>query len=98
MNRHRIAVIVFLIGASVVNFFAAQQAHERIGYQAAPKPTSDPTNPFMPDRIDSCVLATYNSNRRNHAAINDGAWMCEAIVLSVCGVAWFLIPKSVQKA
>lgn len=94
MSRHRIAILIFLIGASVANFFSAKQAHEHVVYRAAPRPTADPTNPYMPDRIDPYEQQAYNISHRNHESMNDGAWMREALVITVSGVAWFLIPKA----
>jgi hypothetical protein len=108
MHPYRIAVLVFLIGASLANFLAVRESLDRMGPGPGPPPT--PTSSAAPRAtgpfdllangdIMAERLADYKAAlaARNEALspIYDRAWMREAIVVTIAGVAWFLVrPRS----
>jgi hypothetical protein len=104
MHPFRIAILAFVVGASVANYFAAKAYSDRIrepfAFSAStagpvdllsPGPSpNDEATPFrwMPLAADPQTLKLL-------AVENDKAWMREAIIVTIAGVAWFLVrPKA----
>jgi hypothetical protein len=103
----RIAILIFFVGASVVNALLAKSAYDRIG-EPTPAPSASPTpNSFFPSAargltwgtpatpdpwaVDVYGAASIAYQRRQ---ATDKALVAEAVLVTIAGVAWFLIPKT----
>jgi hypothetical protein len=100
MSEIRIAVLVLLVGASVANFLAAKEQHDRIGYVPAPTARPGPTDPYgvSPPIVitpEPSAVEVYKDTLREHALTDDDAWLREAIIVTIAGIAWFAIGKKV---
>jgi hypothetical protein len=106
MHPFRIAILIFLVGASLANFFAVRERLDRMGPGPGPLPTPTSTAvPAQTNPVDLLMggsmadrLADYKAAlaERNEALspIYDRAWMCEAVIVTIAGIAWFLVrPK-----
>ena len=92
MHPFRTAILMFLIGASVANYFAMKKYSDRI--EATIPSSVDPLNPFggseTPGKPNLQARLEFSQNA-------DEAWMREAIIFTIAGVAWFLVrPKPVS--
>lgn len=68
MHPFRIAILIFLLGATVANFFEYARAIATI-------------SPYNTEMFTSHA----------HAEVLDSALMREAIIITIAGVAWFLV-------
>jgi hypothetical protein len=93
----RIAILVFIVGASAANFFAWKTQHDRWTYSAvatmeipSPLPTESTNPAFNPNFLirDPNRAAEIIKLR---ALAEDEAYFREAIILTIGGVAWFLV-------
>jgi hypothetical protein len=111
VHPFRIAVLIFLVGASVANYFATKAYSDRIREPsdfsvstAAPVDnpllsTSNPllstSNPLAPTpdpwSVTTPVPGPDPNVSRLQSVTNDKAWMREAIIVTIAGVAWFLV-------
>lgn len=101
VHPFRMAILIFFIGASVANYFAMKQYDDRFAptMQQTPIPQTrvNPNDPFgsplpvIPDpwAVPSPTADPYTL--RLVAGANDKAWMREAIIFTIAGVAWFLV-------
>lgn len=88
MHPFRIAILIFLVGASVANYFAAREYRDRIAASTAGGASGfDWTKYGGTDR----PVTPDPEIARLRAADNDRAWMREAIIVTIAGVAWFLL-------
>jgi hypothetical protein len=92
MSGIRIAILIFLIGASAANFFAAKTEHDRIGYMVPAQSAAPGTIEWFIEQRRANDEAYRASNER-HQVINDSAWMREAIIVTIAGAAWFAMSK-----
>lgn len=86
MHRFRIAILIFLIGASVANYFAMKKYSDRIA-ATIPGENADPLHPFdsqTPGRPSLQARLEFSQN-------TDEAWMREAIIVTIAGIAWLLV-------
>jgi hypothetical protein len=96
----RIAILVFVLGASVFNLLAALGAHADIGPAVAPVPLNlaaldTPAPAATPDYTDY----SYQRQLRLHRDTNTRAGEYEITILTVAGVAWYLVSaKEKEKA
>ena len=93
MNRYHIAVLIFLVGASAANFFTAKQQDDRIGSWAAVSTPQDATAAAWGAPPSPAERAYRASVAREERVIKDAAWMREAMILTICGAALFLVPR-----
>lgn len=122
MHPFRIAILIFVVGASVANYFAAREYRDRIGAPtplaattAAPtyspeywnkfwgkvadahraRPNEQPSpfewTPVTPDPWAVPSPGGDPYTLRLVAASNDKAWLREAIIVTIAGMAWFLV-------
>jgi hypothetical protein len=103
VHPFRIAILIFFLGASVANYFAAREHRDRI---VASTPLAAST--AAPTDSSGIDWEKYRGTAQAHpneqptpeiasllAEANDNAWMREAIIVTIAGVAWFLVrPKS----
>jgi hypothetical protein len=101
VHPFRIAILLFLVGASVANYFAMKQYDDRFAarVQQTPIPQTrvNPNDPFgspipvIPDpwAVPSPSVDPYTAPLES--AARDKAWMREAIIVTIAGVAWFLV-------
>lgn len=110
MHPFRIAILVFFVGASVANVLAAKEALDRIGpitVAASPLPTNPllappPSPSVAPGQIDFSQLYKKSISgtsdpyaQRARTLADDKAYLREAIIVTIAGVAWFLVrPKA----
>ena len=108
MHPYRIAILIFVVGASVANYLATKAYDDRISPpstvpESTATPLNNPLNPFEPSASPNqeptpftWIQATANSEIQGLLAeANDKAWMREAIIVTIGGVAWFLVrPKA----
>ena len=89
MHPFRITVLVFLVGASVANYFFTKEQHDEI----SPLSVAAPADATLQDRYGATATSTPDPGelRRVYAAANDKAWLREAIIFTIAGVAWFLV-------
>ena len=83
MSSLRIAVLVFVIGASFANYFFTKEQHDEISPSVA---TPDAT---LENRYGRTSTPDPGELRRVHAEENDKGWMREAIIVTIAGIAWF---------
>ena len=113
MHPFRIAILIFVVGASVANYFAVRAYADRI---SPPSTVSESTatplnNPLLATPLRNPFLGTPSESPKNEeptpfawipvapnpeiqgllAEANDKAWMREAIIVTIAGVAWFLL-------
>lgn len=103
MARYRIAVLIFLIGASAANYLTVRQQYDRMFTELpvgtswlSATPTAAPTSWLdavatahpTPSNVEEVV------DPKEQRQIVDRAAVREAVILTVCGVAWFLIPRA----
>lgn len=74
MSNIRIAILIFLVGASLWNVVSASEKHAGV-----PAHASD--------------FYSRSSINANHYRINADMWKYEVIIITIAGIAWFLIPK-----
>ena len=101
MHPYRIAILIFVVGASVANYLATKAYADRISPPSTvSKSTATPlNNPLAPSANQGptpfawiATPATLNPEMQGLlAAANDKAWMREAIIVTIAGVAWFLV-------
>jgi hypothetical protein len=88
MQPFRIAVLIFVVGASAANLLALKLQHDRFTYPTTAKQTESATTPdpwAVPDpNLDPGAV-------KLHVLANDLAYLREAIILTIGGVAWFLV-------
>jgi hypothetical protein len=105
MHPFRIAILIFVVGASIANYFAAREHWDRI---VASTPlaasTAAPTDSSGTDWTKYRGTAQAHPNEQPTpelasplAEANDKAWMREAIIVTIAGVAWFLLPGKNSK-
>jgi|GEM_PF-7105492 len=101
----RIAILVFVVGASLLNLVALLQAHRDIGHMApyvaaapcanqdlfAPPCTPDPKATPTPPPDTRIYYSTDQLSE--HSRANSRAAEYEIVILTISGVAWFLVPK-----
>jgi len=85
MTPLRASVLVFAIGASVVNFLAVKARIDQ--------PTANFSATFdMPSPSPAATRASPDLEREGQLVeIYDRAWIREAIIVTIAGIAWFLI-------
>jgi hypothetical protein len=88
MSSLRAAVLVFVVGASIVNYFFTKEQNDEI---AAPisVATSAPTT--LEDRYLHSSTPDPGTLRRVHTEENDNGWVREAIIVTIAGIAWFAL-------
>jgi hypothetical protein len=104
VHPFRIAILIFVVGASVANYFATKAYSDRIREPsdfsvstAAPvdNPLLSTSNPLAPTpdpwSVTTPVPGPDPNVYRLQSVTNDKAWMREAIIVTVAGVAWFLV-------
>jgi len=94
MSSLRIAVLVFVIGASFANYFFTKEQHDQISPSVA-----TPAPQGLEDRYGPTPPAPDPGElRRVYAEVNDKGWMREAIIVTIAGVAWFVLaPKQRER-
>jgi len=107
MHPWRIAILIFFVGASVVNALLAKSAYDRIG-EPTPAPSASPApnpllsgasqNPYIgaTPTPDPWAVDVYGSIASSIAyqrqLANDKALVAETVIVTIAGVAWFLVP------
>ena len=84
MHPFRIAILIFLVGASVANYFATQKYRDRIVANMKTVSLFGGTPTALP--------GSDVQEQMKLAEANDEAWMREAIIVTIAGVTWFLVP------
>ena len=108
MQPFRIAILIFAVGASVANYFAAREYWDRIA-ASTPLASSTAAPTDSPGLIDWRKYAGTANEQPTpvtpdpataslRAEAKDKAWMREAVVLTIAGVAWFLLPSVKKRA
>jgi hypothetical protein len=95
MHPFRIAILIFLVGTSIVNVLVTKISHDGIGYPPRmveagnwadrldqPTPKSTPVMEVNPN---------YDSAMQQHTVVNESATILEVLLITVAGVAWFLV-------
>jgi hypothetical protein len=97
MHPFRTAILVFVVGASVANYFAMKQYDDRFAPSVSPTPTATyEADPWAgPPSASSSQPDSYTAGLES--AAKDKAWMREAIIITIAGVAWFLLPGKNSK-
>jgi hypothetical protein len=105
MHPFRIAILIFFVGASVVNYLAVKEYRDRISpvTTATVTPLGVPTD--ASGHIDWSKVKENDAQRdfsgmsqtepyvtKLEAAANDKAWMREAVIVTIAGIVWFLVP------
>jgi hypothetical protein len=100
MHPFRTAILVFVVGASVANYFAMKQYDDRFA-AAVGQTRVNPNDPFgspLPATADPWAVSPPVADPYTaglESAARDKAWMREAIIVTIAGVAWFLVrPKA----
>jgi len=106
VRSFRIAILVFALGASALNLVAAFARHAEIGRAIAPgllpqvcsswdEPRCRPdpyATPGSPDYND----AQYQLKLGLHRVANARAFEYEIAILTITGIAWFLVAAQVK--
>jgi hypothetical protein len=87
MSSLRVAVLVFVGGASIANYFLTKEQNEQIAPISAA--TVAPTTPE--DRYEHSSRPDPEDLRRAHTEESDNGWMREAVIVTVAGIAWFAL-------
>lgn len=82
MSSIRIAILIFLVGASLANLFYTRSKHD---HYIQPLPGSY-------DYLDT--ITVYQRNQREVA---DASYMREAVIVTIAGVAWFALSRESLK-
>jgi hypothetical protein len=97
MHPFRIAILVFVVGASVANYFFTKEQHDEI----SPLSVAAPAGATLQERYGATAMPSVSSSQpgsytaRLESAAKEKAWMREAIIVTIAGVAWFLVrPKA----
>lgn len=86
MSSLRAAVLVFVIGASITNYFFTREQNDEIAPSVAtPAPTTLEGSYLHSSTPDPAQL------RRVHTEENDNGWVREAVIVTVAGIAWFAL-------
>jgi hypothetical protein len=98
MHPFRIAVLVFIVGATAANLLALKKQHDRMTYPKvatteaqSPMPGESASPPALPDPF---ALSDRNLDPeviKLRALANDEAYIREAIILTIGGVVWFVV-------
>ena len=81
----RVAVLIFLIGASAANMFLAKQFDDAVTAAVASIPRSGTV-------IISTPFGTFGVVEA-YTQVRYRFWICEAIIVTLCGVAFFVISE-----
>jgi hypothetical protein len=95
----RIAILIFFVGASVANIFAAKLGHDQLGSSPVVSPMSTPTaNPFAAIGTPTPVPLFAGLTADEHRQVNDTALLRETVIITIAGIAWFLLPAVKKQA
>jgi hypothetical protein len=95
MHPFRIAILIFFLGASIANIFAAKLGRDQLGPVATPAPAGITSSVFepAPDPLRAIFAA---ATADSHRQVNDTALLRETVILTIAGIAWFLVPGRKQ--
>lgn len=105
MHPFRVAILIFLVGASVANYFAVKEYRDGISPVTAATVTPPGVSRDASGGLDWSKLKGTEAQSvtdpyltKLETAANDAAWMRQAIIVTVAGVAWFLVrPKTLNE-
>jgi hypothetical protein len=83
MHPFRIAILIFLVGASGANYFVMKQYDDRIVAMMTAVSFFGGTPTALP--------GSDVQEQMKLAEANDKAWLREAVILTIAGIAWFLV-------
>jgi hypothetical protein len=83
MSRYRIAVLVFLVGASIANYLWMHERQRHI------------LNDLFSHGWTDVGIKVDAADAKSQSA-TETAWIREVIIVTVGGVVWFLIPKGAR--
>jgi hypothetical protein len=93
VHPFRIAILIFVVGASVANYFFTKEQHD----ETSPLSVAAPAGEGLEGRYGAGATPSASSSQPDsytaglESAAKDKAWMREAIIVTVAGVAWFLV-------
>lgn len=87
MSSLRAAVLVFVVGGSITNYFFTREQNDEIAPVSAA--TSAPMT--LEDRYVHSSTPDPGQLKRVHTEENDNGWVREAVIVTVAGIAWFAL-------
>lgn len=95
VNRFHIALLIFVIGASLINGLTAKRSHNALPVAVQPQPPKTyPSGIYDPLGITGQEVQAYQQVLAEHAAVNYTAAIREVVILTIGGVGWFLAPAT----
>jgi hypothetical protein len=91
MNSLRAAVLVFVVGASIINYFFTREQNDEI----APVSVATSAPATLEDRYQHSSTPDPEELRRVHTEENDNGWVREAVIVTLAGIAWFALRAKV---
>jgi hypothetical protein len=98
VHPFRIAILIFLVGASVANYFFTKEQHDEMSLLSV----AAPADGGLQERYGATATPSASSSQPGSytvgldSAAKDKAWMREAIIVTIAGVAWFLVRPKVS--